>query len=152
MTSAPQSSARQNARSVSGSVVVPAPPEQVFDLLADPRRHPELDGSGTVKGMIRGPQRLRLGSTFGMRMRLGLPYPIRNTVVEFDENRRIAWRHVGRHTWRYELEPVAAGTRVTETFDYSTALSPRVLELLGFPEANRRGIHATLERLQSHFA
>src|SRR5206468_9221211 len=105
------------------------------------------DGSGTVKGAVQGPDRLRLGSTFGMRMRLGVPYLIRNTVVEFEENRRIAWRHFGRHVWRYQLEPVADGTRVTETFDYSTALSPRGLEMLGFPERNRKGIAATLDRL-----
>jgi uncharacterized protein YndB with AHSA1/START domain len=144
--------AQQNSRSVSETVVVAARPEQIFDLLADPRRHPELDGSGTVKATARGPERLRLGSTFGMRMRLGLPYLIRNRVVEFEENRLIAWRHFGRHVWRWELEPVEGGTRVTETFDYRTALSPRGLELVGFPKANRRGIASTLKRLQARFA
>jgi len=29
--------------------VIPAPPEKIFDLLADPRRHPEIDGSGSVR-------------------------------------------------------------------------------------------------------
>jgi hypothetical protein len=33
--------------------------------------------------------------------------------------RLIAWRHVGPHRWRYELEPDPAGTRVTETWDAS---------------------------------
>lgn len=42
------------SRSVSRSVTVAAPPAAVFDLLADPRRHAEIDGSGTVKGRIRG--------------------------------------------------------------------------------------------------
>ena len=139
-------------RTVSDSVVVAATPEQVFDLLADPRRHPELDGSGTVKGAVRGPSRLSLGATFGMRMRIGMPYLIRNTVVEFEENRRIAWRHFGRHIWRYELEPVSGGTRVTETFDWNGALSPRALELTKVPQANLRGITATLEQLRSRFS
>src|ERR1700712_1414599 len=139
-------------RTVSDSVVVAATPEQVFDLLADPRRHPELDGSGTVKGAVRGPSRLSLGAHFGMRMRLGLPYLIRNTVVEFEENRRIAWRHAGRHVWRYELEPVADGTRVTETFDWSTALVPKAIELLQFPKSNLQGIRGTLERIRARVA
>jgi uncharacterized protein YndB with AHSA1/START domain len=139
-------------RSVSDSIVVPAPPEQIFDLLADPHRHPDFDGSGSVRGAIRGPARLALGSHFGMRMKLGLPYVIRNTVVEFEENRRIAWRHFGRHVWRYELEPVPDGTRVTETFDYGSALSPRFLELVNFPSMNKRSITATLERLRDRFA
>lgn len=139
-------------RQVSESVVVAADPEQIFALLADPGRHAELDGSGTVRGSVRGPKRLYQGATFGMRMRIGLPYLIRNTVVEFEENRRIAWRHFNRHVWRYELEPVPGGTRVTETFDWSTALAPKVLELAGAPRANARGISATLEQLRTRFA
>lgn len=138
-------------RSVSRSAVVPAPPRTVFDLLADPRRHAEIDGSGTVKGQVRGPERLGLGSRFGMRMRLGVPYVITSEVVELEPDRRIAWRHLGHHVWRYELEPVEGGTRVTETFDWSTSRAPRVLELLGYPARNLRGIEGTLARLQKAF-
>jgi hypothetical protein len=72
--------------------------------------------------------------------------------VEFEENRRIAWRHAGRHIWRYELEPVDGGTKVTESFVWSTALAPRVLELVGAPKANTRSIEKTLERLRRRFA
>lgn len=131
--------------------MVAAEPAQVFELLADFRRHPEFDGSGTVKAALSGPDRLHLGAKFGMRMRIGLPYPIRNEVVEFDEPRRIAWRHFDRHVWRYELEPVPGGTRITETFDYATARSPRALERMGFPAKNARGIEATLRRLEERF-
>ena len=134
-------------RSVSRSVVVPAPAEEVFALLADPRRHSEIDGSGTVKGAMSGPDRLSAGASFGMRMRYGVPYVIKNTVVEFEEGRRIAWRHFGHHVWRYELEPLDGGTRVAETFDWAPARAPKVLELLGIPARNARSIEATLERL-----
>jgi hypothetical protein len=139
------------ARSVGASVVVAADPVAVFDLLADPRRHAEFDGSGTVRGAVSGPQRLGPGARFGMTMRLGLPYRISNTVVAFDENRRIGWRHFGRHVWRYELEPVAGGTRITETFDYAPAWSPRALELVGAPQRNLRSIRTTLDRLVDRF-
>jgi uncharacterized protein YndB with AHSA1/START domain len=128
-------------------VVVAAPPEAVFDLLADPARHPELDGSGTVQGRRSGPARLALGARFGMRMRLGVPYAITNEVVEFEEGRRIAWRHLGHHVWRWELAPVPEGTRVTETFDWGVARSPRALELARVPARNARSIEATLARL-----
>lgn len=134
---------------MSRSTVVDAPPAVIFALLADPRRHPEFDGSGTVQAGLRAPQRLSLGAHFGMRMRLGVPYVIRNVVVEFEPDRRIAWRHAGRHVWRYELEPDGTGTRVTETFDYGSALSPKVLELLRFPERNAEGIERTLPRLKA---
>lgn len=145
------SSLRSMSRSVSRSVVVPAPPAQVFDLLADPRRHADIDGSGTVRGQVRGPARLSPGARFGMRMRLGVPYVITSTVVEFEPDRRIAWRHLGHHVWRYELEPVDGGTRVTETFDWGPARAPRVLELLRIPARNTRGIEGTLARLQAAF-
>ena len=143
------SHAPDRPRSLSRSVVVQAPAQEVFDLLADPERHADFDGSGTVKGRLRGAQRLRLGARFGMRMRLVVPYVIGNVVVEFEEGRRIAWRHFGRHVWRYELEPVAGGTRVTETFDWSGALSPKALELAGVPAINARSIDRTLPRLKA---
>lgn len=140
------------SRSVSRSAVVAAPPAEVFGLLADPRKHVEIDGSGTVKGVTQGPERLSLGDRFGMRMRLGVPYVISSEVVELEPDRRIAWRHVGHHVWRYELEPVDGGTRVTETFDWATARSPLALELLGIPARNARSIDKTLDRLVARFA
>ena len=137
------------SRSVSRSVVVRASAQEVFDLLADPARHADFDGSGTVKGRFAGSARLRLGARFGMRMRLVVPYVIGNTVVEFEEGRRIAWRHLGHHVWRYELEPVPGGTRVTETFDWAPALAPRLLELTRVPALNPRSIERTLPRLKA---
>ncbi|MCW2583173.1 MAG: Polyketide cyclase / dehydrase and lipid transport [Klenkia sp.] len=137
------------SRSVSGTVVVPAPPSVVFDLLADPRRHAEIDGSGTVQQVTSGPDRLSLGARFGMAMRMGAGYRVVNRVVEFEEDRLIAWRHVGLHRWRYELEPVEGGTRVTETWDATRYPAPVfwVLDRLGFPEKSRQGIEGTLPKL-----
>ena len=139
-------------RTVSRSTVVAAGPAELFELLATPARHPELDGSGTVKRPVRGPARLSPGARFGMQMRIAVPYLITNTVVEFEEGRRIGWRHFGRHVWRYELEPVAGGTRVTETFDWSAALSPRALELARIPARNAASIEKTLQGLHDRFA
>ncbi len=140
-------------RTVSASKVVTAPPEAVFDLLADPSAHALIDGSGTVKG-TRAPSgtRLGLGSRFGMTMRVGVPYAISNEVVEFEEGRLIAWRHFGGHRWRWELEPVEGGTKVTETFDWSTARSPVALEVMRIPARNARAIRATLDRLEAHLS
>jgi hypothetical protein len=135
-------------RKVSVSRVINASAQKIFDVLADPAMHPVFDGSGTVRKSQPGnPQRLALGEKFSMGMRQGLPYRMRNTVVEFDEGRLIAWRHAGRHRWRYELEPAEGGTKVTETFDYSTALSPRFIEFMGYPRKHPASMAATLERL-----
>lgn len=108
---------------------IPAPPETIFDLLADPSRHSEIDGSGTVRAAKEGSQRLALGSRFGMSMKAGFSYSMVSTIVEYEENRRIAWQtrptpSLGRHLfggriWRYELEPREGGTLVRESWDIS---------------------------------
>jgi uncharacterized protein YndB with AHSA1/START domain len=140
------------SRQITESTVVAAPPEAIFDLLADPSRHAEIDGSGTVQGPTSAkPRPLELGSRFGMKMRIGVPYLIRNEVVEFDENRRIAWRHWHRHVWRWELEPVEGGTRVTETFDYAPSLAPWALERAGLVRKNAVAIRQTLQNLRRRF-
>jgi hypothetical protein len=127
---------------------IPAAPQAIFDVLADPSRHPEIDGSGSVKSARPdAPERLSLGAKFGMSMKIGVPYSISNTVVEFDEGSVIAWQHFGRHIWRYRLEPVPGGTTVTEEFDYRRARSPYLLELLQYPTRHRADMEKTLERL-----
>ncbi|CAN5411112.1 SRPBCC family protein [soil metagenome] len=140
------------AQQVSAERVIDVPAENVFDVLVDPSQHPLIDGSGSVKGTrSKAPQRLAMGSRFGMSMRIGLPYPITNHVVEFEEGRLIAWRHFGGHRLRWELEPAGPGkTRVRETFDWSTSRSPKVLELMKAPEKNYKAMEATLERLDHH--
>jgi uncharacterized protein YndB with AHSA1/START domain len=139
-------------RLVSASTTIDAPPEVVFAIVADPRQHPRIDGSGSVRGLVTGPERLARGDTFGVSMRLfGVRYHISNRVVELEPDRLIAWRHFGAHRWRYRLEPTPEGrTRVTETFDYTRygPLWATVLRLAGFPRRNRRGITATLARLK----
>jgi len=132
-----------------GSIVINAPIQKVFDIVADPRRHPEFDGSGTVKKNTFAPERLAQGSTFGMDMRMGFPYKIKNTVEEFDEPTRIAWRHAGRHRWRYEFRAIDDNTtEVTETFDGSTALFPPALNVMNAYENNQKAILKTLVRLK----
>jgi hypothetical protein len=151
MSDPQQDDQQDHPRIVSQSVEVQAPPGVLFAILADPRQHSRIDGSGSVQQLVAGPERLSKGATFGMDMKLfGLPYKIRNHVVEFDEDRRIAWRHFGGHRWRYVLEPTSTGTTVTESFDYSRhpLVGRLFLELAGFPDRNRKGIAETLVKLK----
>lgn len=137
-------------QAVSGSRVIDAPIDKIFDIIADPRRHKDFDGSDTVSDAHLGPDRLKLGAKFGVRMSIGpVPYFMRSKVVEFEENKRIAWAHFGKHRWRYELEEVEGGTKVTETFDYSTSMSPAFIEKSGYPEKHKVNIAKTLERLDA---
>jgi Polyketide cyclase / dehydrase and lipid transport len=133
---------------VSESRTIAADPQKLFDIVANPAMHPEIDGSGSVQA-VHGdvPERLSKGATFGMDMKLGAPYKITNTVVEFEEGRLIAWRHFNGHIWRYIFEPVEGGTKVTEQWDARPVWNKLALRLSGFPKRNRAGILGTLQRL-----
>jgi hypothetical protein len=62
-----------------------------------------------------------------MSMKMVIPYSTVSTVVDFEENRRIAWqtfstiswiaRWGGGRIWSYELQPLQGGTLVRETWD-----------------------------------
>lgn len=140
-----------DGRTVTSSVVVAAPAAEVFALLANPHRHHEFDGSGTVRAAASGPERLALGDRFGMDMRIGLPYRVTNRVVEFEQDRLIGWCHPAKAVWRYELEPVDGGTRVTETFDFSRSPVAAGIALFGLHKGNATSIRDTLRRLQTIF-
>lgn len=138
-----------NSRQVSATRIIGAPAGQIFSLLADPSQHPLIDGSDTVREVQPGgPRRLGLGTRFGMGMKIGVPYKIVNTVVEYEQDRLIAWRHFYGHRWRWQLTSLDGGlTEVTETFDWSTARVPLLITLSPFPRRNRQSIETTLDRL-----
>ena len=143
----------KKSKLVSASHFVPATPNEIFELLANPAMHSVIDGSGSVLApKDSAPQRLSLNATFGMSMKKGMPYKITNTVVEFVEGKQIAWRHFGGHIWRYILEPTAGGTTVTEQFAYRNSKSPMMLELAGYVKSNNVAIKQTLLNLAKYFA
>lgn len=153
--------------------VIRAPAAAIFALLADAGRHSSFDGSGTVDRLAPGgpptrtaggmSQPLSLGSRFGMSMRgrpesLFLPYRTTNTVIEFEPDRRIAWKTTigpgglfGGRIWRYELEPAdsgtAGGTLVRESWDVSEDRQRLMLKLGSMPKQAEDGMRATLERI-----
>lgn len=139
----------RDAKQTSVSIQIGATAEQIFALLADPKQHPLFDGSGMLQGEISGPSRLTLGDKFSMSMKFGpLPYRISSTVVEFEENRLIAWQHFGKHRWRYALDPNGETTVVTETFDWSTSILSPAIEAAGYPDRHLANIERTLGRLR----
>jgi hypothetical protein len=126
---------------VSVSRRIEAPPEVIFAVLADPRRHLEIDGSEMLRGAASDGTITGVGDVFVMRMyfsQLG-DYDMKNHVVEFEQDRLIGWepeagdsypgieaqgpaeRRWG-HRWSYALVPDGpAATIVTETYDCSRA-------------------------------
>lgn len=144
-------------RQISRSVVVSAPAAELFAMVADPRRHHELDGSGTVGQNIRTPDHLEVGSRFSTEMRMyGLPYRIVSSVTQLVPVSVIEWRHPFGHRWRWEFDALSpTSTRVTETFDFRNAGLIRNLlnyKLTGFVKGNTSGIEATLRRLHARYS
>ena len=138
--------------------LVPAPAEPIFDLLADPAGHADIDGGGTVRAARSGGRRLAIGDRFGMDMHLGVSYSTRNTVIELEENRLIAWQTsasgplgslIGGRIWRYELEPVEEGTLVTETLDLShEKWTSKPFVKLAMSGSTRQNMERTLSRIE----
>lgn len=138
--------------------VIDAPAEAIFELLATPSRHADIDGSGQLKGDVRGPERLSLGTAFSMGMQQArLPYRTRNAVVEFEEGTRIAWategrikgrRVVGGQIWRFVLAPHEGSTLVRHEYDWRAASVGPLLGLLGYPKRAAEGMAGTLQALE----
>ena len=147
---------------VSVERTIAAPPEKIFALLSDAGKHQAFDGSGTVIGSRRTDarakaERLRIGSEFGMSMKQGLPYSTVNTVIEYEDNLRIAWQTVGSgflgqviggRIWRYELEATDAGTLVRETWDLSQDRQAFLIKRSKLPSTTERNMQRTLERIE----
>lgn len=145
---------------VSVQRLIDAPAATIFALLADAGKHSRFDGSGTVDHAPgEKSQPLSAGTRFGMSMRgrpesLFLPYRTTNTVIEFEPDRRIAWKTtigplglIGGRIWRYELEPTQGGTLVRETWDVSEDRQRFMLRMGATPEQAEDGMRATLERI-----
>ncbi|MFN2538481.1 MAG: SRPBCC family protein [Mycobacteriales bacterium] len=143
---------------VSVERVIPVSADKIFALISDPSRHHEFDGSGTVQQARNVPDKLALGATFGMHMRMGVPYAMRSTVVEYEQDRRLAWQtrapiklvdpFAGGRIWRYELEPVEGGTKVTESWDISQESPVTKPMVRRAANATRRNMTRTLERIE----
>jgi len=146
---------------VSVERLIPAAPDAIFALLADARRHRDIDGSGTVRDAKGDPEPLVLGSSFGMSMKLGIPYSMVSEVVEFEPGRRIAWQtrgptwfgqFVAGRIWRYELEPRDDGTLVRESWDI-THESPFTKPVVRMAATKTRdNMAATLEQIEALLA
>ena len=142
---------------VSVDRVIKAPASAIFAIVADASRHAEIDGSGSVvKAKDGAPDHLTLGSTFGMSMKVGVPYSMSNTVVEYEPDKVIAWqtslagplgRFLGGRIWRYRLEEDDGSTKVTETWDISKDKQAFFLRLGRLHQQTATSMAKTLDRL-----
>jgi hypothetical protein len=118
---------------------ISAPAHDIFQVLADPARHVDLDGSASLRGAVSPAMISAVGDVFVMKMyypHLG-DYEMNNHVVEYQQDRLIGWEpEAGRghpdaapdsteparwgHRWSYRLTPDGPdATIVTEIYDCS---------------------------------
>ena len=137
--------------------VIDAPAADLFAIVANPSRHPEIDGSGTVVSSPDPDAVVGMGDSFAMRMKMGMPYTMINTVIEHEPGARIAWqtrpkskvmgRLLGGRIWRYEFEPVDGGTLVRETWDISQERNQRMVNPIR--KQTIENMTKTLEQLEA---
>ncbi|SCX59617.1 Polyketide cyclase / dehydrase and lipid transport [Klenkia marina] len=143
---------------LSDSVVVAASPEAVYDVVSDVTRTGEwspqcrecwwLDGgTGAV------------GDEFGGRQETPeRTWETRSRVEQADRGRAFAWSVNDRKVlWRYDLEPVDGGTRLTESWEFTDAGLQFMADKYG-PDAEheiatrqaaaREGVPATLAAIR----
>ena len=140
-----------NPKVKSASIIINAPVAKIFSVVANPHMHAVIDGTKSVRSVIKGPEKLALGEKFGMNMQIGIDYRITNTVIEFEENKKIAWRHLGRWIWRYEFTELSPNqTVVTESFDGTkTPLNWWLRARKAYPYV-QKAVAKTLVRLKEH--
>lgn len=142
---------------------VPASPDQVFAVLADPARHCEIDGAGMLRGLAEGGPITAAGDTFLMNMNNPIldDYQVRSTVTVFEPGRRIGWAPTGLQgdhldrlgdmqpggqSFTFDLTPNSAGgTTVTQTYDWSQVACPRFKGLMPFLSEDQ--LAGTIEQL-----
>lgn len=140
---------------IEATVEMDATPEEVWSLLADPRRMAEF--SPELRKVYLLGRRVGQGARFvGINRRKAVVWPTSSKVVRYEPARAIAWHVLEVNaTWSYELEPTPAGTRVTgrrELPGYTIA-SRLMTPILGGAQGHDRelaaGIRQTLERMKA---
>jgi uncharacterized protein YndB with AHSA1/START domain len=134
-----------------------APASQIFEVLSDPARHTEFDGSGFLRSAVNAQQVSAVGDTFRMNMEgdhMGGEYQVDNHVTGFQPNSLIAWKTAPAGTeppgweWLYELKADGSDqTDVSLTYDWTHVSDQGLLEQIGFPLVSADAMKSSLASL-----
>jgi hypothetical protein len=150
---------RARGRRHEASIVVERPADEVYDLVSDVTRTGEWSPICEACWWDEPEQGAAVGAQFtGRNVTPDRTWETRSRVVVADRGREFAWEVAnGFVRWGYVLEPVGAGTRLTETWHFTP------VGLAGFAarygddapaqienrtEAARSGIPATLAAIK----
>lgn len=145
----------EECKPVSVSRRIEAPAADIFQILANPDRHPEFDGSEMLRPGASNKVIAGIGDVFVTRMYFEAmgDYEMHNRIVVFEPDRSIAWEpgnpELARNgsRWRFDLKPDGVtATVVTESYD-CTDSPEEVRRAVGNGKAWLAGMTETLERL-----
>lgn len=139
------------------SRVIHAPAAEIFDLLSNPDRHAEFDGSGFIRSADK-PQRISgVGDVFRMNMEgdhMGGEYQTDNVVSGFQPGKLIAWKTAPAGSeppgweWLWELTSEGSdSTEVSLTYDWSKVTDKALLKKLSFPLVSAEQLEGSLASL-----
>jgi uncharacterized protein YndB with AHSA1/START domain len=134
-----------------------APSDDVFEVLSNPERHVQLDGSGFVRSEEKTDRIQGVGDVFTMNMEgdhMGGEYQTENHVTGYDPNKLLAWQTApaGQEPpgweWVWELESEGSdSTLVRLTYDWDKVTDEALLAKVGFPLVKQDQLEDSLVRL-----
>ncbi len=152
----------KRAEQMTATTTIPAPPDAVFAVLADPTAHAAIDGTGWVRAAQDTAPLTAPGQVFRMAMyhenHPDKDYEMANRVEVLEPAHTIAWQPgqesaetgelgFGGWLWRYDLEASGPSqTTVTLTYDWSGA-TPEVREFIQFPPFGQDHLDHSLQHL-----
>ncbi len=143
--------------SVTVSRSIDASAKDLFDVLSNPQRHAELDGSGFVRSDEKTDRITATGQVFRMNMsgdHMGGDYQTDNTVTGYAKDKLLAWQTAPAGTeppgwqWVWELTPQGPdSTSVTLTYDWAAVTDKELLKKISFPLVSESQLEQSLARL-----
>lgn len=144
-------------KSITVERTIDAPAAEIFDVLTNPERHTELDGSGFVRSDDKAQRIQAVGDVFTMNMsgdHMGGDYKTDNHVNGYEKDKLVAWKTAPAGTeppgweWVWELTPEGPDrTVVRHTYDWSAVSDPELLKKVSFPLVTRDQLEGTLGKL-----
>jgi uncharacterized protein YndB with AHSA1/START domain len=147
----------QQDRQITVQRTIPASTDEVFEVLSNPQRHQDLDGSGFIVNSSDADRIQQVGDVFTVDMQgdhMGGEYRTDNHVTGYSRNQLLAWQTApaGQEPpgwqWVWELEPEGSdATTVRHTYDWSKVTDQALLDKGLFPLVSQAQLEDTLTRL-----
>lgn len=136
---------------------IPASAKDIFEVLSNPARHAEVDGSGFIRSDDRTDRITANGQTFRMNMagdHMGGEYQTDNVVSGYVPDKLLAWKTGPAGTeppgweWMWELDPDGPNsTNVRLTYDWGKVSDKRILSKVSFPLVSKPQLDDSLAKL-----